>query len=276
MSFLDHLEALRWHIVRSAIAILVISLAVFVAKDFVFRVIVFGPTLPNFPTYKFFCSLSGWVGAGEQLCMQVPDIDWITPVFGEMFIIHIQVSVILGFIASFPYVFWEVWRFIRPGLYEDEQKAARGTVAICSTLFLSGVTFGYFVIAPFAITFLMNYELPGVRAAPALSSYISYLSLFTLPAGIFFELPVLVYFLSRVGLITADFMRSYRKHAVVVLLVVSAIITPPDVVTQILLGLPLYGLYEASILIAARVERKAAEELAREEAESRSNGVIRH
>ena len=267
MSFLDHLEALRWHIVRAGAAVLLITIAVFIAKSFVFGTIVLGPTKGDFPTYKFFCSLGEAVGMGQQLCMTVPQFDWVTPEFGEKFIIHIRVSIILGFILSFPYIFYEVWKFVKPGLYAQEQKAARGVVLICSALFAIGVLFGYYVIAPFAVTFLMNYELEGVRSAPALSSYISYLSLFTVPAGLVFQLPVFVYFLARVGLVTAEFMRQYRKHAIVVILILSAMITPPDVITQILLGMPLLGLYEASIMIAKRVERQAAE---REAAESLS------
>ena len=259
MSFLEHLEELRWHIIRAGAAILVLAVAVFVAKDFVFGSIVLGPTQSDFATYRFFCGLSGRLGLGEAMCIVVPEFDWVTPVFGEQFLVHIRVSIILAFIASFPYVFWEFWRFVKPGLYEAEQKAARGTVAICSTLFLLGVLFGYFVIAPFAVTFLMDYSLPGVRAAPALSSYIDYLALFTVPAGIVFQLPVFVYFLTRVGLLTSDFLRQYRRHAIVVLLALSAMITPPDVITQVLLGLPLFGLYEASILVAKRVERSNAE-----------------
>lgn len=259
MSFLEHLEELRWHIIRAGGAILVLAVVVFVAKDFVFGTIVLGPTQVDFATYRFFCGLSARLGLGEAMCIVVPEFDWVTPVFGEQFLVHIRVSIILAFIASFPYVFWEFWRFIKPGLYEAEQRAARGTVAICSTLFLIGVLFGYFVIAPFAVTFLMDYELPGVRAAPALSSYIDYLALFTVPAGIVFQLPVFVYFLTRVGLLTSEFLRQYRRHAIVVLLALSAMITPPDVITQVLLGLPLFGLYEASILVAKRVEQTNAE-----------------
>ena len=254
MSFLDHLEELRWHIIRAGGAILVIAVVVFVAKDFVFGTVVLGPTQADFATYRLFCGLSESIGAGTAMCIQVPEFDWVTPVFGEQFLVHIRVSIILAFIVSFPYVFWEFWRFVKPGLYEEEQRAARGTVAICSALFLTGVLFGYFVIAPFAVTFLMNYDLPGVRAAPALSSYIDYLALFTVPAGVVFQLPVFVYFLTRVGLLTASFLRQYRRHAIVVLLALSAMITPPDVITQILLGLPLFGLYEASIVVATRVE----------------------
>lgn len=264
MSFLDHLEALRWHIVRAGAAVLVITIIVFLCKSFVFGTVVLGPTRGDFPTYGFFCSLGEFLGMGSQLCMAVPQFDWVTPEFGEKFIIHIRVSIIIGFILSFPYIFYEIWKFVKPGLYEPEQKAARGVVFICSALFATGVLFGYYVIAPFAVTFLMNYELEGVRSAPALSSYISYLSLFTVPAGIVFQLPVFVYFLARVGLVTADFMRQYRKHALVVILILSAMITPPDVITQILLGFPLFGLYEASIMIARRVERQAAEKEAAE------------
>ena len=265
MSFLEHLEELRWHIVRAGAAIVLVAVVVFIAKDFVFGTVVFGPTRPDFVTTRWFCGAGQQIGLGEQLCLAVPEFDWITPVFGETFIIHIRVSIIVAFIVAFPYVFWEFWRFVKPGLYEEEQRAARGTVLICSTLFLTGVAFGYFVIAPFAVAFLMGYELPGVRPAPALSSYVSYLAVFTIPAGLVFELPVLVYFLARVGLVTADVMRTYRRHAVVVLLVLSALITPPDPITQVLLGLPLYALYELSILVARRVERRlAADEAARD------------
>ncbi len=267
MSFLEHLEALRWHVVRAGLAILIIALAVFAAKDFVFGTVVLGPTQQDFFTFRLFCGLGEWIGVGDRFCIEMPDFRWITPTFGEQFIVHIRVSIIIGFILSFPYVFYEIWKFIKPGLYEAEQKAARGTVFICSTLFGIGILFGYFVISPFAVTFLLGYELPGVESAPSLGSYVSYLSLFTVPAGVIFELPVLVYFLARIGLVTSDMMASYRKHAVVVLLFLSAMITPPDPITQLLLGLPLYGLYEISIIIAKRVERRQAaaeaEELAR-------------
>lgn len=258
MSFLDHLEALRWHIFRSAVAILVITVGVFLAKDFVFGTVIFGPTQQDFITYRLFCQLGAAIGAAGTLCMTVDPVKWITPVFGETFIIHMRVSFILGFICSFPYIFWEIWSFIKPGLYTAEQKAARGTVFICSLLFMTGVLFGYFIISPFAVSFLLGYELPGVEPMPSLESYISYLSLFTVPAGLIFELPVLVYFLTKVGILSSSIMKDYRKHAVVVLLVISAIVTPPDPITLVLLGFPLYALYEGSIMIARRVERKQA------------------
>ncbi len=257
MSFLDHLEALRWHLVRAVIALVVVTIVVFLAKDFVFNTIIFGPTKQDFVTFRVFCRLGALLGS-ESLCMQVDPIKWITPVFGETFIIHMRVSFILGFVVAFPYIFWEIWRFVRPALYDVEQRAARGTVFVCSSLFLLGIAFGYYLIAPFAVSFLVNYELPGVEPQPALSSYITYLSLFTIPSGVVFELPVLVYFLTRVGLLSSALMKEYRRHAVVVLMLVSAIVTPPDPLTLVMLGLPLYALYEVSILIAQRVERQQA------------------
>jgi sec-independent protein translocase protein TatC len=264
MSFLEHLETLRWHIVRAGLAILIVALGVFAAKNFVFGTVVLGPTQQDFFTFNAFCNLGDWLGLGDRFCIEMPDFRWVTPTFGEQFIVHIKVSIIIGFILSFPYVFYEIWKFIKPGLYEAEQKAARGVVFIISSLFGVGILFGYFVIAPFAVTFLLGYELPGVESAPSLDSYISYLTLFTLPAGLIFELPVLVYFLARVGLVTSDMMAGYRKHAVVVLLFLAAMITPPDPITQLLLGLPLYGLYEVSIIIAKRVERRQAAEEAKD------------
>ena len=166
----------------------------------------------------------------------------------------------IGIVVSFPYIFWEIWRFIKPGLYVKEQKAARGMVTICSGLFLTGVLFGYYIISPFAITFLAGYEIEGVVAMPALSSYINYMTMFTLPVGIVFELPIVVFFLSKIGLVTPEFMKSYRRHAVILILILAAIITPPDVITQVLVGMPLYVLYEISIVISRRVVNKQKQE----------------
>ncbi len=246
MSFLDHLEELRWHLVRSAISVVIFGIICFLAKDFVFGQVILGPKGADFFTYKFICSLS------DALCFAPPEFELITRELGEQFIVHLKVSVVLGIIISFPYIFWEVWRFVRPGLYEKEQKAARGIVFICSFLFLSGVLFGYYVIAPFAITFLAGYDV-GATSAPTLQSYVSYMTMFTVPTGLVFELPIVVFFLSKVGLVTPEFMRSYRRHAFVIILILAAIITPPDVVTQFLIGIPLFILYEVSILISKRV-----------------------
>ncbi|MFT4762014.1 MAG: sec-independent protein translocase protein TatC [Paraglaciecola sp.] len=256
MSFLDHLEELRWHLVRAVSSIVVVGTIVFLAKDFVFDTVLFGPRNDDFWSYQGICNLSELLGMGDVLCLEPTIFKIIATEFGERFIVHIKVSIMLGFVIAFPYIFYQFWSFIAPGLYDKERKAARGVVFICSSLFIMGVLFGYFIISPFAVNFLAGYEIQGVEATTSLASYVSYMMMFTIPTGIIFELPVVVYFLAKVGLVTADFMRTYRRHAVVVILVMAALITPPDVVTQFLIGIPLYFLYEISILIAGRVEKK--------------------
>jgi sec-independent protein translocase protein TatC len=256
MSFFDHLEELRWHIMRSAVSVVVIGIGAFLAKDFVFNTVIFGPKRPDFITYRVLCKLSNSLGIGDILCMAPPDFEFITPNFGEPFLTHIKVSFMLGIVCSIPYIFWEVWRFIKPGLYDKEQKLTRYAVAICSFLFLFGMCFGYFVISPFAISFLAGYNLPGVTPFPALGSYINYMVMLTLPLGLVFELPVAAHVLAKLGIVSSTMMKSYRKHAVVIIIIVSSIITPPDIFSQILISVPLILLYEVSIVIARRVEKK--------------------
>lgn len=253
LSFLEHLEVLRWHILRSLASIVIFAIVIFLAKDFVFDTVIFGPRNDHFITYDLICKLSECMGLADKICMRPPDFDIISVAFGELFITHLKVSAILGFVIAFPYIFWEFWRFIKPGLHSREVTAARGIVGVCSFLFLLGVAFGYFVVSPFAVNFLGGYEIEGAVNQSSLSSYVNYMTMFTVPTGIVFELPIVVYFLSKVGLITPDFMRAYRRHAFVLILILSAIITPPDIVTQFLIGVPLYILYEFSIIVSKRV-----------------------
>jgi sec-independent protein translocase protein TatC len=260
MSFLEHLEELRWHIIRSLLAIVLLGIGLFFVQDWFFEQVIFGPTNPDFFSYTAICDFSNFIGLGDKMCFEPPTFKKQAIGFGESFITSIKVSFIAGFILAFPYVFWEVWRFISPGLYKKEQQATRGIVIICSFLFLTGVLFGYFVIAPFAVNFLAGYTIPGVENSPTLNSFITYMLMFTAPAGLIFELPIVVYFLSKVGLLTPATMRAYRKHAIIGILVLAALITPPDVVTQFLIGIPLFILYEISIFVSARVEAQEADE----------------
>ena len=258
MSFLDHLEALRWHLVRSVVALVVFAIITFVAKDFLIFVLNW-PRMESFPTYQFFCSLS------EVICFYPPEFELDVKHPTEKFLTHIRAAVIFSLILTFPYIFWEIWRFIKPALHKNEKKAARGIVFSCSALFISGVLFGYFVICPFAITFLANYEFGAdVAFEPNLSDYVSSIIMFTFPTGLVFQLPVAVYFLSRVGLVTPEFLRTYRRHAMIIILILAAIVTPPDVVTQFLIGIPLFLLYEASIMISKRVVKNSEEKEKRE------------
>ncbi len=258
MSFLDHLEVLRWHIIRSVIAVISIAIVVFSLGKTVFEKIIFAPKDPNFISYKFFCGIS------DATCLSAPKLVLNKIVLGEVFFTHIKVSVFLGIAISMPYIIWEVWKFIKPGLYDNERKHARGFVGVSSFLFILGISFGYYIVTPFAVSFLSNYTLVegAVTETTSLSSYVSYLTMFTFPSGILFQLPILVYFLTKIGVITPKFLKTYRRHAYVVLLVLSAVITPPDVVSQILICIPLYILYEISILISKRVYKKSLEELA--------------
>lgn len=252
MSFLDHLEALRWHILRSVGAIILVGVGVFLAKDFVFQQVLFAPKRPDFITYRIVCSIS------EFLCFRPTEFEIITRDLGEQFIVHLKSSFWIGLIVAFPYVFWQIWKFVKPGLYEKEQKATRGVVLICSLLFILGVLFGYYIISPFAISFLSGYSV-GATSAPTLASYIGYMTMFTIPAGLVFELPIVVFFLAKLDIVGPKIMRKYRKHAIVVILILASIITPPDMVTQLLIAFPLFFLYEISIIIAGRVQKNREE-----------------
>ncbi|MEQ8706172.1 MAG: twin-arginine translocase subunit TatC [Phaeodactylibacter sp.] len=256
MTFLEHLEELRWHIIRSLIAVVGLGIVLFFFQGWLFDTVIFGPTKADFFSYRAICSFSNAVGLGDMMCFVPPDFPKIATGFGEPFIMSIKVCFVMGLIVSFPYVLWEFWKFIKPGLYSKERNAARGMVGICSALFMTGVLFGYYIISPFAINFLAGYQIPGVQNTPTMSSFINYMIMFTAPAGLIFELPIIVYFLSKIGLVTPEGMKKYRRHSIIGVLMLAAMITPPDVVTQFLIGIPLYILYEVSIVVSARVNRE--------------------
>ncbi len=258
MSFFDHLEELRWHLIRSIGAIFVGAILVFLSGSWVFDNVLFWPKNESFPTYRFLCWLSDAVGLGDAACFTPPSFKLTRLHLEEEFMTHLKVAGVLGFVMSFPYIFWEMWRFISPGLKSSERKYTRGIVFICSMLFFLGVAFGYFVICPFAVSFFASYNIsdqvtPGIQ----ISSFVNSITMFAVPAGVVFELPVVIYFLSKVGLVTPEGMKQYRRHAFLAILLLSAFITPPDVISQFFIGVPLYGLYEISISISARVLRNA-------------------
>jgi sec-independent protein translocase protein TatC len=265
MSFFEHIAELRKHILRAVLAIGIVGIVAFLNKEFVFNTLIFGPRSPDFPTYKIICSASNGLGLGDKMCFTPPKFNLITRQLGEVLMQHLYVSFWLGVIGAFPFIFWEFWKFVSPGLLDAERRAVRGVVGICSLLFLLGVAFGYYVIAPFSISFLAGYTLEGLEVAPTLDSYVTYMTMFTLPIGFIFEMPIVAYFLAKIGLVGTSVLRQYRRHALVVILIVAAIITPPDVVSQTLVGIPLYLLYEVSILVVAGVQRRREKEMALEE-----------
>ncbi len=258
MSFLDHLEALRWHLFRAVSAVLIFTVAAFIAKDFVFGVLILGPSKVDFWTYRMLCDLGNYVGIPALCINDLPFTIQSRQMTGQ-FSMHMTSSLVVGLIAAFPYLFYEVWRFISPGLYAKERNAARGAVFFVSFLFLSGALFGYYVLTPMSINFLANYQLdPSIANEFDITSYVSTLSMLVLASAIMFQLPVVVYFLSMSGLVTSKMLKSYRKHSVVVILILSAVITPPDVISQLLIAMPILVLYELGILIAKRLEKQRA------------------
>ena len=262
MSFLDHLEALRWHLFRAVSAVLIFTVAAFIAKDFVFGVLILGPSKVDFWTYRVLCDLGNYVGIPALCINDLPFTIQSRQMTGQ-FSMHMTSSLVVGLIAAFPYLFYEVWRFISPGLYAKERNAARGAVFFVSFLFLSGALFGYYVLTPMSINFLANYQLdPSIANEFDITSYVSTLSMLVLASAIMFQLPVVVYFLSMSGLVTSKMLKSYRKHSVVVILIVSAVITPPDVISQLLIAMPILVLYELGIMIAKRLEKQRAQKQA--------------
>ena len=260
MSFLDHLEELRWHLVRSVAAILIFSVAAFVGVDFVFNTVIFGPAKVDFWTFRMLCKVGDFINS-TAICIDELDFKIQSRKMTGQFSMHITSSFVVGIIVAFPYVFWEFWRFISPGLYSKERRASRGAVFAVSFLFATGVLFGYYIMSPLAVNFLAGYQVSDiVRNEFDITSYVSTISTLVLGSGLLFQLPIVVYFLSKVGLVTPALMKTYRKHAIVVILVLGAMLTPPDPLSQVLIAFPLFGLYEFSIFISRRVLKKKEKE----------------
>lgn len=256
MSFLGHLEELRWHLLRATLAIVIFASVAFFFKGFIFDVLLFGPKSKDFITYQWFCSIAESLGQTSSFCDdELPFRIQSRNVSGQ-FSAHLWTSVLAGFIVAFPFVIYEFWRFVSPGLYENERKNARGFIFISSLLFFCGILFGYYIVTPLSINFLANYSVSAeVFNDFDLSSYIGLLRASVLASGLIFELPIIIYFLAKVGVITPQFLRKNRKIALVLVLSLSAIITPPDIASQIIVSIPILILYEISIIIAKVVVR---------------------
>jgi sec-independent protein translocase protein TatC len=254
MSFLDHLEELRWVLVRSTIAILLFAVLTFFISDFVFDVIIFGPKSPDFITYRFFCDLSHQLGFADSICVtDMPFIIQNINVEGQINIM-VWTCITAGFILAFPYILLQIWNFISPALYENERKYAKLFIFIASLLFFLGVLFGYFVIVPMSINFFATFKVSDVvQNQFSFDSYISMIKTAVIACGLFFELPVIIYFITKLGLVTPQFLRQSWKYAVVIILIVAAIVTPPDVVSQLIVAIPMLLIYEISIFISAIV-----------------------
>jgi sec-independent protein translocase protein TatC len=264
MSFIDHLEVLRWHIVRSVLAILTSAILFFIYIDEIFDTVIMGPTRNDFISYRAFCKLSHVLGLGDSLCMPPMKLSLQVTSISGTFMSSITIAVVGGLLVALPFVFFEIWKFIKPALKPTELKYTRGIIFWVSMFFFMGAAFGYFMLAPFTFNFLSNYTIGDIGVIdyrPTLADYLDSLIDITLGAGIAFELPMATWLLSKLGIITPSFLKTYRKYAYVALLVVAAVITPsPDWGSQLIVVVPLVLLYEISILIAARVKKKQDKE----------------
>ena len=257
MSFLDHLEELRWHVIRSVFAIMVFMIVAFIYAPWIFQHIIFAPSHTDFPTFQWLCKLGEMTNSQDALCVQPFPFKVQSRYMTGQFTMRFLAAFVIGFIISFPYVFWELWRFIKPGLHLNEAKNSRGAVLAVSTLFLLGVLFGYYILVPMMTFFFATYTIsPEIVNEFDITSFVSTFIALVFGSGLLFQLPVVVYFLTKIGLLTPIFMRTYRKHSYVVILIISAIVTPPDPLSQMLISLPLFLLYEISIFISAYVRRQ--------------------
>ena len=267
MSFLEHLEELRWHIIRSVIAIVVMMIVAFIFKNVLFDKIVLAPKNPDFVSNRMFCEFGHYLAGvfnlknPDIMCINTKPPNLISIKMSGQITTHIVVALVAGLIAAFPIVIREFWLFFKPALHSNEAKHARGAVLASSLLFFVGVLFGYFLLAPLSIHFLNTYQIsPDVVNQINVRSFIGTITSICLATGVVFELPIVAYFLTRIGIITPTFMRKYRKHAIVIIFILAAIITPPDVFSQALVAIPLLILYEISIFISAGVIKRKEKE----------------
>lgn len=256
MTFLEHLEALRWHLIRAVAAVGVFTTVAFVFAGFIFKYIIFAPTKADFWTYRQLCYL-GKLWDAKSLCIEKLNFQIQSTALTGQFMMYITACFVIGIIVAFPYIFWEIWRFVKPGLYKKERNAANGAVFWVSLLFSTGVLFGFYVVAPLSINFLSNFTIdPSIKNDINIVSYVSTLTSLVLGCALLFQLPVFVFFFAKIGILTPKFMRTYRRHAIVLILIIAGVITPPDIFSQVLISLPLLLLYEISIGIAKRVEKQ--------------------
>ena len=265
MSFIDHLEELRGHLFRSVIAIVIGGIVIGVYNDFFVRKVLMGPTHADFPTYSYLCRMGKALHLGNTLCMKEIGVKMQSTDVSGQFSMFFTVIVIGGLIIAFPYIFWEFWKFLKPALTKKELSRTRGVVFWVSLLFFMGVAFGYFVIAPYTVNFFANFQLDETIVNQwTISSYVDTLIPLILGTGLAFQLPLVMFFLSKIGMVTPAWLRAVRKYAIVIIVIIAGVITPPDVISQIIVSLPLLVLYEVSILLSARVQKEKALEETKE------------
>jgi sec-independent protein translocase protein TatC len=259
MSFMDHLDELRKHLIRSILVLIVLVVVAFVFIKDIFHHIILGPVQPDFLTYRWLCKLSNLLG-NSSFCIENINIQLVNLQLQGQFMAAFKISIITGFIAGFPYLLWEFWRFVKPALSINERKMSTGLVTVCSLLFFMGVLFGYYILSPISINFFVGFTISDIiDNQPTFQNVVGLISILSIGTGLLFELPVLIYFLARIGLVSSAFLKKYRKYAMLVIIILSAIVTPPDMISQLILAFPMFLLYETGILLARNVEAKRSE-----------------
>ncbi|MDC1361551.1 twin-arginine translocase subunit TatC [Crocinitomicaceae bacterium] len=250
MSFLEHLEELRWRLVRCAIAIVSIGIVIWIFQEWIMENVFLSMKSHDFISFRLMCE---WFGT----CVEDIPVQLQSMTVSGQFGYALMMSFMGGLVLGFPFIFYQIWSFLKPGLKFKEKKMAKGIVFYVSLLFFLGISFGYLVVAPLSIQFFGSYQISGdIRNDFTISSYMSTILSTVFYTGLFFLLPVIIYLLSKVGLITPDFLKKYRKHALVVILILSALITPPDVISQIIVSIPILILYEIGILVSKKTFKK--------------------
>jgi len=257
MSFFDHIDELRKHLFRSVVAIVIGAIIVGIYNKFIIRNILMGPIHSDFVTYKYLCKLGQWLGMGNDLCLTTIHVRMQSNAVAGQFNVFLNVVLIGGFILAFPYVFWQFWKFVKPALKTNELKGTRGVIFWVSLLFFIGVCFGYFIVAPYTINFFANFSIDeSIENFCTIASYFNTMVPLMLGSGIAFQLPLVLYFLAKIGVVSSAFLRKYRRHSILVIVIVVSIITPPDMLSTVICSIPLIFLYEISIFLCMRVEKK--------------------
>lgn len=250
MSFIAHLEELRWRIIRSAIAILVFAIGMWFVKEWIINNLFLAMTKPDFISFRIMCDYL-------NICIGDIPIRFQSANVSSQFTYALMISLVGGFIVAFPYVFYQMWGFVKPGLKQNEKNAVRGLTASVSILFLFGLLFGYFVVAPLCIQFFGDFvlveEFENIWKIDSFMSLIISSVIFT---GLLYLLPIIIYILAKIGLVSSAFLKKYRKHAIIGVLILAALITPPDFISQVIVTVPILFLYEISIFLTKRIERK--------------------
>jgi sec-independent protein translocase protein TatC len=263
MSFIEHIDELRKHLFRSVVAIVLGAIVMAVYNNFIVKKILMGPTHSEFPTYVYLCKFGQYLGLGNKLCLSEINVKMQSNAVAGQFSVYLNIILIGGFIIAFPYVFWQFWKFVKPALKTNELRGTRGVIFWVSTLFFIGVLFGYFIVAPYTINFFANFSLDdNIQNFWTIASYFNTMVPLILGSGIAFQLPLVLYFLAKVDVVSAAFLKKYRKHAVLIIVIATSIITPPDMLSTVICSIPLVLLYEISIFLCRKVEKKKQKDAA--------------